>query len=465
MTTQSTEIKPKAKILYIEDNPLNAKLVQRVLGSDGYSVVIAETGLLGIDAAVATQPDLILMDINLPDLSGREVTTRLRAMESFKKTPIVALTALTDERQRAMTIAAGVDGYITKPFEVEELVQRVSFHLQGGKEVFGVMDMGEAQKQYNQEIVAHLERKLRQAQDANEELQRMDKMKDDFIQRVAHELRTPLTIIYGYGRLIQSAEQVTQLRPTQPDFAAYVDGLVESIERMHGIVNEILTIYRIATGEVHLTLSLVNLQELVEKAVRSFDQATIQRNIKIEFDKDEWPKTIQADGEMLKLVMNNLIGNAIKYTPDGGKVTLKAEQNFTLLKMSVTDTGIGISREDQTRVFETFYSASETDTHSTSKTAFRGGGLGLGLSISRHIVAAHGGHIRVESEGKDEQKLPGSTFVIELPMRKTYQEVSGSATRPLNPLTDSVSRSSLHQTNTLTELSSDSSAPTDKTEP
>lgn len=416
-------IDAKTRILYIEDNPLNAKLVQRVLGAEGYEVLVAENGLSGIDQATASTPDLILMDINLPDLSGREVTTRLRAMDQFKTTPIVALTAQTDEQQRAMTIAAGVDGYITKPFEVEELSQRVRFHLQGGKELFKI-DRDEAQRQYNQELVNHLERKLREVQEANEALRRLDKIKDDFIQRVAHELRTPLTIIYGYGRLLQTAEPLVKIGTTNPEFGAYLDGLVESIERMHTLVNEILTIYRIATREIELNIGPTNMQELTEECVTSFSQALAQRNIKLVYTKRDFPPVMQVDGDLVRLVFNNLIGNAIKYTPDGGNVTITADKVGNVLRVNISDTGIGISKEEQQRIFERFYSSSNTELHSTSKTAFQGGGLGLGLSITKGIIDAHEGKIWVESAGKDEQKLPGSTFIIELPMRKTYQQVA-----------------------------------------
>ena len=416
----------KGYVLYIEDNPLNAKLVQRVLAAEDYEVQIAVDGLKGIDSALARKPDIILMDINLPDMSGREVTTRLRSIEDFKTIPIIALTAQTDEKQRAMTIAAGVDGYITKPFDVEELVQRVAFHLKGGKEQFQV-DMGEAHQQYSQELVTHLERKLREVEAINEDLRRMDKVKSDFIQRVAHELRTPITIIYGYSRLIQTADLIKPLLQANPEFRAYVDGLVESIERMHALVNEILTIYRIVTGEVEPKLSTINLGSLVTNVLKDFEKAAQQRKMNIEFTSNEWPTAITADNELMTLVMTNLLGNAIKYTPDGGTIILRCETIKDKLKIQIKDSGIGIQKDEQQKIFEHFFSGSNTDLHSTSKTAFQGGGLGLGLSISKGIVEAHQGTIRVESVGKDETKLPGSNFIIEIPHRKNYETLTNNS--------------------------------------
>jgi signal transduction histidine kinase len=125
---------------------------------------------------------------------------------------------------------------------------------------------------------------LREVEAMNEELRRVDKVKSDFIQRVAHELRTPITIIYGYSRLIQTSEMIKPAMVANPEFRAYVDGLVESIERMHALVNEILTIYRIVTGEVEAKLSTINTASLVKNILSDFEKAIQQRRMQIKFD-------------------------------------------------------------------------------------------------------------------------------------------------------------------------------------
>src|SRR5213075_133352 len=135
------------------------------------------------------------------------------------------------------------------------------------------------------------------------------------------------------------------------------------------------------------------------------------------FNPNQWPGIIQGDNDLLQLALQNVIGNAIKYTPDGGVINLIAKTGVTNVLLTIQDTGIGINKDDQARIFDRFYTAGNTALHSTSKTAFRGGGLGLGLSICRGIVEAHGGRIWVESEGRDEERLPGSTFYIDLPLQ------------------------------------------------
>ncbi len=407
----------KTTILYIEDDPGSQMLVQRTLAFAGYRVVIASRGLEGLDMAAKEMPDLILMDINLPDLSGREVTTKLRSDERFRSVPIVALTALGQAGEREKAIAAGASGYITKPVDIDRLPTQVAHYLAGARDTTDSETLVKAQTAYNQEIVNRLETKLRELEANNAELRRLDKIKDDFIQLTAHELRTPLTLVYGYSRLLQESSVVRRLKEESAEIKMFIDGLVESIERMSAVINEILTISRIATGRIELNLGPTNLAEIVSMIVNEFYQVTQQRNLLVSFNPNQWPSLIQGDGELLELALYNVIGNAIKYTPDGGVINLIAKMGVTNVLISVQDTGIGISKADQVRIFDRFYTAGDTQLHSTSKTAFRGGGLGLGLAICRGIVEAHGGRIWVESEGRDEERMPGSTFYIDLPIQ------------------------------------------------
>jgi signal transduction histidine kinase len=407
----------KTTILYIEDDPGSQILVQRTLAFAGYRVMVASCGIEGIDAARREMPDLILMDINLPDLSGREVTTKLRGDERFRSTPIVALTALSQAGEREKAIAAGASGYLTKPIDVDKLPDQVAHYLAGARDVADTGQLMEAHAAYNQEVVNRLESKIRELETTNAELRRLDKIKDDFIQLTAHELRTPLTLVYGYSRLLQESQIVRRIKDESGEVKMFIDGLVESIERMSAVINEILTVSRITTGRIDLSLGPTNLAEIAERVIASFAQAAQQRNLLINFNASQWPQSIHADSELITLALTNVVGNAIKYTPDGGVVNLIARTGVTNVVLMFQDTGIGISKEDQARIFERFYTAGDTQLHSTSKTAFRGGGLGLGLAISKGIIEAHGGRIWVESEGRDEERLPGSTFYIDLPIQ------------------------------------------------
>ncbi|MCD4684594.1 MAG: hybrid sensor histidine kinase/response regulator, partial [Anaerolineae bacterium] len=385
----------------------------------GYNVLVAERALEGIDMARQHRPDLILTDINLPDLSGREITVRLRADPNLTTIPIVALTAQSHAFEREKTIVAGVTGYITKPVDVDELTRVVGEYLKGRTDPgIDTTARQEAQRAYNQELVERLEASVRDLETNNRDLRHLDQLKDDFIQLTAHELRTPLTTVYGYSRLVQTSAAIRQIMALDPEVNACMTGLIESIERLQTVVDEIIVISRIASGRLDLKLSLTHLDELITCVIESYALIIAQRKLKVKIAPEEWAITFIADRELLELALGNLLGNAIKYTPDEGVITLSVTKvNERTICISTQDSGIGIDPKDQQYVFDRFYTAGDTQLHSTSKTAFRGGGLGLGLAICKGIVEAHQGRIWVESECCDPDKNPGSTFFIELPLR------------------------------------------------
>jgi signal transduction histidine kinase len=409
-----------ATLLYIEDDDASRNLVQRVLTYSGYKVLIATRALEGIDLAKKHQPDLILTDINLPDLSGREIIVRLRSDPRLATVPIVALTAQQHSFERDKTFVAGATGYITKPIDIETLTTKIEEYLKGHRDAVDTQALQSAQQAYNRELVERLEANVRDLEASNRALRRLDQLKDDFIQLTAHELRTPLTTVYGYSRLAQTSTAIQKIMAEDAEVNACLKGLIDSIERLNKVINEIVTISRVASGRVDLKLSPTDLKEVMDRAISGYTAVIEQRKLILQHVGENWPSAFYADGALLELTFSNLLSNAIKYTPDGGAITILAEKiDDQLIRISIRDSGIGIDPQDQQHIFDRFYTAGDTQLHSTSKTAFRGGGLGLGLAISRGIVEAHGGRIWVESECCDEKRMPGSTFFIELPLDTT----------------------------------------------
>jgi signal transduction histidine kinase len=408
-------------ILYIEDDPASRSLVERTLRHAGYRVLVAERGLEGIDIARRECPDLILTDINLPDLSGREITTRLRGDLRFERTPIVALTAMGYGENRALAMAAGVTGYMTKPIDVEALSDQVAFYLQGGSDSIEPAALSEAQTRYTREVVAHLEQQIRELETSNLALKRLDMMKDSFIQVTAHELRTPLTLVHGYSRLLADLPAIKGITESDEMTRTMIQGLHDGIKRMQDIINEILTISRIMTNQIDLSIGPIDPGLIAEKAVNGLQEALKTRQVRLHFERAAWPDRMRGDSELIKLMFSNLLTNAIKYTPDGGDVFFSAEADAETIHIRVRDTGIGVARDEQERIFERFHTAGDTRLHSTSKTAFRGGGLGLGLAVCKGVAEAHGGSIRVESPGLDPEGCPGSTFTVTLPANLAYR--------------------------------------------
>lgn len=404
-----------ATILYIEDDAGSRSLVERSLSHIGYRVVCAERGLKGIDLAQREQPDMILVDINLPDLTGREITTILRADPRFKSTPIVALTAQTLADYREMAFAAGMNGYLTKPLDIESLPAQVAYYLGGGRDQPDAAAQPNAQKRHTEEIAIKLEARIRALEDANADTRRLDAMKNSFIQLTAHELRTPLTLVLGYYRLLAESAELRTAIAHDPAINGMMHGMSNAIMRMHTIINEILTISRIISNQIDMVLSPIYLSDVVMSALESYKKVFSERKLQLHFQRQEWAERMTGDADLMRLVFSNLISNAIKYTPDGGTITLRASKHDDALRFSIRDTGIGIDTSHHQAIFERFSTIASPEFHSTSKTAFMGGGLGLGLALCKGVIEAHGGRIWVESAGHDPINLPGSEFIVVLP--------------------------------------------------
>ncbi|MEM7330722.1 MAG: HAMP domain-containing sensor histidine kinase [Chloroflexota bacterium] len=250
---------------------------------------------------------------------------------------------------------------------------------------------------------------------ANKLLYRLDRMKSDFIVLASHELYTPLTLVSGYSNLMdehlkQDDEKIT-LGQTRE-----IAGLMStSVLRMQGVVQEIMNVARIAAGRLELSIGPVKLGHLADSVYQAFEDILRLRNLSLLIEEFEVP-LIFGDGAHIKTVIYNLVENAIKYTPDGGEITVKGYLSGAGVELSVHDTGIGIPLDEQKQIFSQFYTLGNVDNHSSSKSAFEGGGMGLGLTIASGIVEAHNGRIWVESRGEDRDSLPGSTFFVWLPI-------------------------------------------------
>jgi signal transduction histidine kinase len=410
-----------ATILYIEDDPASRKLVERALQHAGYRVLTAERGLEGIDIARREVPNLVLTDINLPDLNGREVTTILRQDARFQHTPIVALTAQAMREHRDIAMVAGLTGYLTKPLDIEALPRQMAFYLKGGRDIVDRSSLSQAQTRYTAEVVARLEAQIRTLEKRNAELRQVDQMKDAFIQITAHELRTPLTLVVGYCRLIDESPSMRQFMQHDEGARLLVEGMLGSVERMQRIVAEILTISRLMSSNLDIVFAIVDLGDQIARVIESFRPALRERRITVSLDRAAFPNYVECDRDLLELAFRNLISNAIKYTPDGGRIDIDAQRvmgsaEIELLRISIRDTGIGIAAEHLHRIFENFYTVGDPLLHSTSKTSYRGGGIGLGLAVTKGIIEAHRGRIWAESPGYDPHLHPGSTFHIVIPI-------------------------------------------------
>jgi signal transduction histidine kinase len=258
---------------------------------------------------------------------------------------------------------------------------------------------------------------IAELQRTNKVLRQLDRNKLEFIQVAAHELRTPLTVLKGYVDLLKSFPPVK----SETAAADVLEGIAKGAERMHEVVNMMLDVSRMDTENLKIAVVPVLVKRLVNDMVREFEQAVTERRIEITARYAEDTPVIQGDPALIQKALYHLVVNAIKYTPDGGKVTLLTrpvmlDDKTPGVEVAVKDTGIGLDPEHHKLVFEKFYQVGNVAIHSSGKTTFKGGGPGLGLAIVSGVARAHGGKVWVESAGHDEVNFPGSTFYLQLPL-------------------------------------------------
>jgi signal transduction histidine kinase len=254
----------------------------------------------------------------------------------------------------------------------------------------------------------------KQVADSQAVIQKIEKSKSDFVSVAAHELKTPLTLIEGYMNMMKS-----DFRSEGNERALMmIGGMAGGTVRLREIIEDMIDVSLIDLKALDLHFQPVWVNRLVDNVTYDMTPTFQQRNIRFEIRKDTiTDKPTYADAERIYQVFYKVLSNAIKYTPDGGTVTIAARDLPGFTDLQVTDTGIGIAPEALNRIFEKFSSQAEVKTHSSGKTKFKGGGPGLGLAIAKGIMESHGGSIWAESPGYDEKALPGSTFHIMIPMR------------------------------------------------
>jgi signal transduction histidine kinase len=404
-------------VLNVEDTPENRHLVRRILESEGYQVIDAVSALEGIEKAVKMSPDLILMDINLPDLDGFTAVSRIR---SFLRTvPIIAITArnVSDDRERAKAI--GCDGYLNKPIDIDQLVTEIARHLETGhRDEEEVTQREYYLKEQNLALIEELERKFGELQSAYERLKHLEQAKSDFISVASHELRTPLTVIHSYTQMLESLPNI-QADEVARDMLA---GVTKGTTRLREIIGDMVSVIRMELTERNFEFAPVSIRNIIKSIEKNHANIVTERNITLETEVTKDLPMVNGDFKQIQSAFVRIVGNAIKYTPDGGCIRISARllaepgtDGQTFVEIVVADEGVGIDLDKQKLIFDKFSTAENVALHSTSQTQFMGGGAGLGLTIAKGIIESHNGRIWVESDGYDPDNLPGSKFFVLLP--------------------------------------------------
>ena len=273
---------------------------------------------------------------------------------------------------------------------------------------------------YGLEVVARYEMETRVAHISSEmdkvqkQIERVDRSKSAFISVAAHELKTPITLIEGYASMMEDL-----LRAGKGiNLESLLAGMTTGIDRLRSIVDDMIDVSMIDNNLLNLNFQPMQVAQMLEALYLEVEQTLSKRKINMELKSFEGSRQwIYVDPARLMQAIRNVITNAIKFTPDGGHIIIDGRTLKGFIEVIISDTGIGISQEDQAMIFEKFSQLGRVDLHSSGKTKFKGGGPGLGLPIARGILDAHGGSIWAESPGYDEKACPGSIFHILIPIR------------------------------------------------
>jgi signal transduction histidine kinase len=395
-----------AQILIVDDERANLEALEVTLASTGCRLVRAQSADEALLALLDQDFACIVLDIRMPGLGGLELAEIIKRRRRTRHVPILFLTAhLLDERDIVRGYRTGAVDYLTKPINPDILRSKVAVFIDLFRKTQALARANDA---LQHEIMARegaqdelrranqdLERRVEERTAA---LQEADRRKDEFLATLSHELRTPLNAIYGWARMLRSG----LLDPSA------IPRAVEVIERNAQIqtqlIGDLLDVSRIVTGKLHLRAAPTSMALVVEEAAESVRMLAQARGVEVTTAVRS-QAIIRGDADRLQQVTWNLLSNAIKFTGPGGRIDVVLERAGRDLVMTVVDTGCGIRRDLLPYIFERFRQA---DTSTTRVHA----GLGIGLTIVKHLVEAHGGDVVADSIGEGH----GATFTVRLPV-------------------------------------------------
>jgi signal transduction histidine kinase len=367
-----------ARILMVDDDQATCRLVARYLKRAGHQVVGRHDGQAGLDYALKHSLDLVLLDVMMPGLDGLAVCDALRAAESTRDLPIIVLSGRGDVQDRVAGLNRGAIDYLVKPFAPDELVARVQAALR------------------TKELQGDLYR-------ANRRLQHLEQRRQEFVSMLAHDIRGLLSAVSAAIEVVRL--NIEDLPPR--DVNRFLEIAERNTTELTELTTNLLDCYRLDEGQLRPRQQAVDLVDAARDVVERLEAQAKRSEVEVAVI-GEPIGAVLGDPELLRRMLLNLVSNAIKFTPSGGRVTVELDAQLAPpsgrsgLVVAVCDTGPGIAVEDQARLFERFSSLARPDSQLPV-------GSGLGLSFCHQVIELHGGEIWVESTPGE-----GSTFAFVL---------------------------------------------------
>jgi len=363
----------KSTILIVDDEQRNIKLLKGMLISENYELHGFLRGEEALRALTDINPDLILLDVMMPGIDGFEVCRRLKQDENTRVIPVVMVTALRENEHRVRAMEVGADDFLSKPVDQTELLVRVKSLLRI--------------KSYHDELLGS----YREISEKNQRLEELERVKEGLTHMIIHDLNNPLMAISGTLEMVlmdRNAFSDRQLQRMEKCFSYCRD--------LNRLIQGLLDVYRMEEGQLSPVKCETDLAVLVDEVIDQFGGKIEEKKISLSLESSGQMMPVDMDREMIKRVLANLLGNATRHTPEGGKIEVHVDSSFEKgsVCFRVKDNGNGIRPEYRERVFEKFEQAGLKDQ------GVRVGSSGLGLAFCKMAVEAHGGRIWVESEGE-----------------------------------------------------------------
>ncbi|MCJ7784113.1 MAG: hybrid sensor histidine kinase/response regulator, partial [Desulfobacterales bacterium] len=374
------------RILVVDDEkPIRDFLFEALTQIGGFSVEMAENGEEALKKIEKENFDLVLTDMKMPKMDGLKLITEIAKFKP--ETLMVLLTGYGSIDSALEAMKRGASDYLTKPINLDEMMLRLRKVMEERQRFISLKD-----------YAAELER-------ANQELRKIDEMKSEFVSVASHELRTPLSAIKNAVQLMLQG-RTGEINENQAKFLSLAE---RNINRLTSILNSLLDLSRIESGKISIKFEELDLRSSIEFILSSLKSQADGKSIQLNMETPGELPSVYGDREKIEQILTNLVGNAIKFTPEGGAISVSAKpfkEEEHMVAISVRDSGIGIPEDQLDRIFEKFHQVEDSLRRSIA-------GTGLGLPITKGLVEAHHGRIWVESEvGK------GSTFTFTLPMSK-----------------------------------------------